>query len=144
MDSNNMNNNTNNNGASNYTYNTDGTYTTNSNYTADGTYTTNGNYTTYTASGAYTSPVIEKNNRWKGVIGALIGAILGGLVWTAIGCLGYISGWVAILIFFLAQVGYKKLNGKEDTFGIVISVVSGCSLLFLLPMHPMVSVFFRH
>ncbi|MGN1147531.1 MAG: hypothetical protein ACI4TB_03860, partial [Lachnospiraceae bacterium] len=77
------------------------------------------------------SPVIEKNNRWKGVIGALIGAILGGLVWTAIGCLGYISGWVSVLIFFLAQAGYKKLNGKEDTFGVVISVVFG--LLIIIP-----------
>lgn len=77
------------------------------------------------------SPIIEENRRWKGVFGALIGAVLGGLAWTAIGCLGYISGWIAVLIFILAQAGYKKMNGKEDFFGTVISTIFG--LIVIIP-----------
>lgn len=57
--------------------------------------------------------------------------MLGGLAWTAIGCLGYISGWIAALIFVLARAGYKKMGGKEDFFGTVISAVFG--LLVIIP-----------
>lgn len=97
-----------------------------------GTNTTyNTGYTTYTAQGVASSPIIEQNHRGRGIIGALLGAIAGGIIWTIIGCLGYVSGWIAALIFLLAQWGYKKLAGKEDSFGIIISVILG--LLIIIP-----------
>lgn len=93
-------------------------------------YTAGSNYTTYTNSGA-TSPIIKEKHRGLGILGALGGALLGGLIWTGIGCLGFISGWIAILIFFLAQAGYKKLNGEQDILGVIVSLVFG--LLVIIP-----------
>ncbi len=92
-------------------------------------YETQNQYTTY--SGSYiTSPIIEENKRGRGFVGALLGALAGGVIWTAIGCLGFISGWIAILIFFLARFGYQKMAGKMDKFGIVISLVLGLFMIF--------------
>jgi len=66
-----------------------------------------------------------------GVLGAFLGALVGGVLWTLIGCLGFVSGWIAVAIFFLAQFGYKKLNGRSDGFGVIISLVFG--LLIIIP-----------
>lgn len=82
-------------------------------------------------AGYVSSPIIQENHRMRGVLGALGGALIGGIVWTVIGCLGFISGWIAILIFVLASAGYAKLNGKQDTFGVIISLVFG--LLIIVP-----------
>jgi|GEM_PF-4289292 len=60
-----------------------------------------------------------------GIIGALIGALLGGIVFTVIEVMGYISGWVGILIFVFADMGYKILSKKEDLLGKVISLILG-------------------
>lgn len=122
MDSNNMSNNMNSNMNNNMNSNTDS-----NNMYSNNMYNNN----MYNSTPSMGSPIIEENNRWKGVIGALLGALLGGLAWTAIGCLGYISGWIAALIFVLAQAGYKKMSGKEDFFGTVISAVFG--LLVIIP-----------
>lgn len=86
----------------------------------------NTTYTTY-GSGGMTSPIIEENKRGRGVLGAL----LGGILWAVIRCLGYISGWIAALIFIFSQAGYRKLSGKDDKFGIIISVIFG--LLVIIP-----------
>ncbi len=68
----------------------------------------------------------------KGLIGAIGGALLGGAIWIGIGCLGFVSGWIAILIFLLAQGGYKLMNkGEIDRFGSIISVILG--LVIILP-----------
>lgn len=116
MDSNNINN--------GETSNTD------NGYYADSSFEPQSQYTTYTGT-AVASPIIEESKKGRGFVGALIGALIGGVLWTAIGCLGYISGWIAILIFFLAQFGYKKLTGKMDKFGVIISLVLG--LLMIIP-----------
>lgn len=116
MDSNNMNNQEVNN--------------TENGYYAGSSFEPQSQYTTYTGT-AVTSPIIEESKKGRGFIGALIGALIGGILWTAIGCLGYISGWIAVLIFFLAQFGYKKLAGKMDKFGVIISLVLG--LLIIVP-----------
>lgn len=108
---------------------TDGTYGTN------GAYSTDGTFTTYTGTGS-TSPIIQEKKRGMGVLGAVLGALAGGVIWTIIGCLGYISGWIAVLIFVLAQAGYNKLSGTPkgadvDKFGVIISAVLG--LLIIIP-----------
>lgn len=90
----------------------------------------NTTYTTY-GSGGMTSPIIEENKRGRGVLGALLGALLGGILWAIIGCFGYISGWIAALIFIFSQAGYRKLSGKDDKFGIILSVIFG--LLVIIP-----------
>lgn len=116
MDSNNMNN--------QETINTD------NGYYAGNSFEEQSQYTTYTGT-TVVSPIIEDSKKGIGFVGALIGALIGGAIWTAIGCLGFISGWIAILIFFLAQFGYKKLAGKTDKFGVIISLVLG--LFIIIP-----------
>lgn len=98
-------------------------------------------YTQYTENGQYASgsqygganigsPVIENTNRGLGILGAALGALAGGVIWTIIGILGFVSGWIAVLIFFLARWGYKLLSKTQDTFGNVISVVFGLIVIF--------------
>lgn len=79
----------------------------------------------------YENPLeIQPNRHLQGFIGALIGAIIGGAVWMGIGCLGFISGWIAILIFFLAQFFYKKFNKSLDTFGVIVCIIMGLVIIF--------------
>lgn len=99
-------------------------------FDAFNSYETQNQYTTYTGT-TMTSPIIEESKKGKGIVGAFMGALIGGIIWTIIGCLGLISGWIAILIFFLAQFGYKKMTGKMDQFGVVISLIFG--LLIIIP-----------
>lgn len=103
------------------------------NTTYDPTYNTtyNTGYTTYQQQNG-NQPIIKEISKAKGLLGAVIGALLGGAIWVIIGCLGFVSGWVAIAIFLLAQFGYKKMNkGEIDTFGVIISVILG--LVTILP-----------
>ncbi len=97
-------------------------------YSGQAQYDPNAQYagTQYTAG----NPVIENNRRGLGVLGAALGALVGGLVWTGIGCLGFISGWIAVLIFVLALLGYKLFTKKEDFFGKVISAVFCLIVIF--------------
>ena len=103
------------------------------NTTYDTTYNTtyNTGYTTYQQQNG-NQPVIKEISKAKGLIGAIGGALLGGAIWIGIGCLGFVSGWIAILIFLLAQGGYKLMNkGEIDRFGSIISVILG--LVIILP-----------
>lgn len=95
-------------------------------FSVDATY---GTGTSYSAqpSGNMGNPVIEENKRMLGIIGAIGGALIGGAAWVLVGYLGYIVGWIAVLIYFLAVTGYKKLGKKEDTFGYVF-----CGILVLV------------
>lgn len=76
-------------------------------------------------------PIVRETHTGLGILGALLGALLGGLLWTLIGVLGYVSGWVGILIIIFSYQGYRILSHKEDTFGLVISIIFG--LLVILP-----------
>lgn len=92
-------------------------------------------YNQYTAGSQYGgsnvgSPIIETGNRPLGVLGAALGAIAGGVIWTLIGILGFVSGWISVLIFFMARFGYKLLGKVQDTFGNVISVIFGLIVIF--------------
>lgn len=62
-------------------------------------------------------------NRGAGIAGALLGALLGGVVWTLIGMLGYVVGWIGVLMLVLAITGYKKLGKGLDKPGIAVSVI---------------------
>lgn len=110
-------------------YNTGAGYDANTGYGTNVTYNTG--YTTYGQQSG-NQPVIKEVSKVKGLIGAIGGALLGGAIWIGIGCLGFVSGWIAILIFLLAQGGYKLMNkGEIDRFGSIISVILG--LVIILP-----------
>lgn len=100
----------------------------------------NGTYQGNTYQGASygvgNMPVIQPINKGMGVLGAALGAVIGGVAWCLVGMLGYVSAWLAVLIFFLAISLYKKFSGTpngEDAgvFGSVISAVLG--ILVILP-----------
>lgn len=95
-------------------------------FSVDSTYGASGSYNTQ-STGNMGTPVIEENRRVFGIIGAIGGALIGGAAWVLVGYLGYIVGWIALLIYFLAVTGYKKLGKKEDTFGYVF-----CGILVLV------------
>ena len=74
---------------------------------------------------------VKKVYRGRGVIGALLGALLGGVLWTVVGALGYISGWIGILIVLFASAGYKLFAKEESGFGTAVSLIF--SLLVIFP-----------
>lgn len=74
---------------------------------------------------------VKKVYRGRGVIGALLGALLGGVLWTVVGALGYISGWIGILIVLFASAGYKLFAKEKSGFGTAVSLIF--SLLVIFP-----------
>ncbi len=72
-----------------------------------------------------------KPNRMAGIFGALIGATMGMLLWASLGALGWISGWIGVLMVMFAYTGYKLLAKKGDRFGWILSVVM--SLILVIP-----------
>lgn len=65
------------------------------------------------------------NNYGLGTLGAFLGAIVGGVAWVIIGLFGWVSSLIAILISFLAGLGYDLFKGKQSKMKLVIiSVVS--------------------
>ena len=73
---------------------------------------------------------VKKVHRGRGIVGALLGALLGGILWTVVGALGYISGWIGLLIFFFSFTGYKMFAREESGFGTVISFVFSFLVIF--------------
>ena len=65
-----------------------------------------------------------------GVIGAIVGALLGGASIVLLSQLGYIASISGFLIAFLALKGYEWLGGRLTTKGIVLSIV----LCLIVPM----------
>ncbi|MDE7105620.1 MAG: hypothetical protein K2O22_00465 [Anaeroplasmataceae bacterium] len=64
------------------------------------------------------------NNYLKGALGAIIGGALGAIVWVVIGAFtGFMSGWIAFLIAFLAGLGYDKMKGKPTNMKFVVAAV---------------------
>lgn len=133
MDVNNNINNNNNTNYGNTNYNNTNNNNVNYNMDYNNTYNYNTNYNNmnYNNTGSIPTPEVQKAHRVRGIIGALGGALLGGVIWTLIGCLGYVSGYIAILIFVLANGGYNLFSKKQETFGIVISVIFG--LITIIP-----------
>lgn len=67
-------------------------------------------------------------NYGLGIVGALIGALLGGAIWFLVGYVGYIAGIVGFLIIYLSAMGFKKgakvLTKGGAVFTIVISMLT--------------------
>ena len=57
-------------------------------------------------------PEDDKRHIGQGLIGALVGAIIGAIPWIIVACLGYISGWLGLVIGLAAAKGYELLGGK--------------------------------
>ena len=65
----------------------------------------------------------EKNNFILGIVGAIAGSILGSILIVAIGQLGFVATISGLAMGLATLAGYKKLGGKIDKKGIIISIV---------------------
>ncbi|MCI8591874.1 MAG: hypothetical protein HFI88_05905 [Lachnospiraceae bacterium] len=68
----------------------------------------------------------RKENLPLGVAGAVVGALLGSVLWIVIGELGFIAGIAGYAIVFCGMKGYQILGGKISKAGIVICVLLSC------------------
>lgn len=70
-------------------------------------------------------------NYGLGVLGALGGALIGGVLWFVVGNLGYIAGIVGFVIIYLSAMGFK-LGAKVLTkAGAVIAVLISVIMIFV-------------
>ena len=78
------------------------------------------------------SPIVQaKPSRLLALLGALAGAMVGGVLWTIVGAMGFYAFWTGFLIVFFSWQGYVILRNEQELFGVVISAV--CSLFIALP-----------
>lgn len=62
-------------------------------------------------------------NYGKGLLGAICGALIGGIVWVAVAAiLNLVSAFIAVLISYLASIGYDKMKGKQNKVKTLIIV----------------------
>lgn len=73
---------------------------------------------------------VRKTYKGRGVLGALLGALLGAVLWAAVGALGYISGWIGVLMVLFATTGYRIFSKEESKLGTVLAVVFSLILVF--------------
>ena len=73
----------------------------------------------------------QKSNVFLGTIGALLGAMLGGVIWIIIGELGFIAGLAGFAMMFFAIKGYSGLSGRLDKKGQIISLVIALIMIFV-------------
>lgn len=72
----------------------------------------------------------------QGALGSLVGAIIGAVPTVLTGMLGFVSGWLALLIPFAARKGYKLCQGARNE-----GFAFGCILVWSLLASVATSVF---
>jgi hypothetical protein len=65
----------------------------------------------------------KKENLPLGLIGAVIGILLGSVLWVLIGQIGFIAGIAGYAIVFCGMKGYQLLGKKLSKTGIIICIV---------------------
>ena len=65
----------------------------------------------------------KKENLPLGLIGAVIGILLGSVLWVLIGQIGFIAGIAGYAIVFCGMKGYQLLGNKLSKTGIIICIV---------------------
>lgn len=73
----------------------------------------------------------EKSSVIPGTVGALLGSLVGVLVWFIIYRLGYISAWSGLVMAVGAMWGYEKLGRALDLKGILISTVIVLAMVYV-------------
>ncbi|MBQ8814392.1 MAG: hypothetical protein IJZ85_07860 [Lachnospiraceae bacterium] len=66
-----------------------------------------------------------------GIIGAFVGALVGGIAWFLVGCVGYIAGIVGYLIIYLSAMGFKKGAKVLTKGGAVIAIIFSVVMIFV-------------
>ena len=68
-------------------------------------------------------PKIKTENTLTGVVGALIGAILGGASIVLLSQMGYVAAISGLILAVCTLKGYELLGGKLSTKGIIVSIL---------------------
>jgi len=88
-------------------------------------------FNTIVASEGTAAPVTSaKSKLLPGIVGAILGAALGSILWVVLGMLGYISGLAGLAVFFLSMKGYILLSEDLSRKGPILS--GGISLLMIV------------
>jgi hypothetical protein len=102
-----------------------------------------GFFATDTAAGIQMQPdvlgpggTLQKPSYGKGLLGAVLGAAIGCAAWGFVGLMGYMSGWIGLLVVILAMRGFKLLAGRLDKAGAWISLA--VALVMILPANYLV------
>ena len=76
----------------------------------------------------------KKSSPGKGLLGALAGAALGGVIWVLIYRAGYIAALGGLALVFGALKGYELLGGRLDRKGTAASVAVSVVMMFAAMM----------
>lgn len=71
----------------------------------------------------------RRENLPLGLVGALLGVLLGSVLWIVIGEIGFIAGIAGYAIVFCGMKGYQILGGRISKAGIVICVLLSCLVI---------------
>lgn len=73
----------------------------------------------------------KKGNVVLGILGAFIGAAIGGGLWIIVTRFGYIAGIVGFIIILLSFKGYELLSGKLDKTGAIVALIFSIASIFI-------------
>jgi len=73
----------------------------------------------------------DGSNVFLGLIGSIIGAALGGLIWVIIGKLGFIAGIAGFFMMTFSIKGYHLVSGVLDKKGKIISILVAIAMIFV-------------
>ena len=71
-----------------------------------------------------------RNHMFLGLVGAVFGAALGGVLWIIIGEFGFIAGLAGYLMMIFSIRGYKLLAGTLDKKGQILSLIIAFVMIF--------------
>lgn len=74
---------------------------------------------------------VEKNNYIKGLLGAIVGALIGSILWVVVYQLGIIAAICGMAIALCSIKGYILLGGKVNLIGIIMVIVVILASVFL-------------
>lgn len=80
--------------------------------------------------GLYRKPEVKDDFR-KGVLGALLFSLGGGVLWVLLFQIGFFAAVTGAVTLFLAVTGYRKFGGKLGTGGLVLSVIFSVVVLLI-------------
>lgn len=72
-----------------------------------------------------------ENNYPRGILGAVLGALVGSIAWVVIGMLGYVAGIGGLAISFCAIKGYTMMKGKITKLAVVLICLISIAVMVL-------------
>lgn len=82
------------------------------------------------AAGLAQASAQKKDNPVAGVAGALLGSLIGVVLWVAVYQIGFIAGIVGFVMAVCCIGGYQKFSGKLTKTGLILSIVIAIVMLF--------------